>query len=127
MLRTIRSYSLPIEAQIAKAKLESEGIPVFLADENTINMQWLYSNAMGGVRLQVPDPYVDQALTILSVDESEIVENQEGYDAILCEACGSKNTRIYQKGKRMALSQIKNDIIPVFICFFQLILEMCIL
>ncbi|OVZ14779.1 hypothetical protein CDO47_30295, partial [Pseudomonas aeruginosa] len=24
------------------------------ADEHTINMQWLYSNALGGVRLQVP-------------------------------------------------------------------------
>lgn len=95
MLRTIATYSFPYEAQIARAKLDSEGIPAFVADEQTINMQWLYSNAMGGVRLQVPEVFVQQALELLSEDSSEIVEQQQGYDVSPCTVCGSKNTEPY--------------------------------
>tara|TARA_R100001143_G_scaffold755_1_gene2242 strand:- start:4968 stop:5165 length:198 start_codon:yes stop_codon:yes gene_type:complete len=49
MLKTVATFSFPHEAHIARAKLESEGIPALVADEHTINMQWLYSNALGGV------------------------------------------------------------------------------
>lgn len=65
MLVTIASYSMPYEAHIAKSRLDSEGIPAFMADEHTINMQWLYSNALGGVKLQVPEPYAEAAIEIL--------------------------------------------------------------
>lgn len=65
MLVTICRYSFPYEAHVARALLESEGIPVFLADEHTINMQWLYSDALGGVRLQVPEAFVERAVTLL--------------------------------------------------------------
>ena len=68
---TIARYSLAIEAHIARAKLESEGIPAFVADEHTITADWLYSNAMGGVRLQVPESCVEQARTLLATDFSE--------------------------------------------------------
>ena len=44
MMVTIATFSFPYEAQIARAKLDSEGIPATVADEHTINMQWLYSN-----------------------------------------------------------------------------------
>ena len=33
--------------------LESAGIPCYLRDENTVRTQWLWSNLMGGIRLQV--------------------------------------------------------------------------
>jgi len=73
MLTTIASYSFPYEAHIARAKLESEGIPAFVADEHTISMQWLYSNALGGVRLQVADNLRDAALKILNEEKTNIV------------------------------------------------------
>lgn len=71
---TIARYSLPHEAQIARAKLESEGIPVFVADEHTVSVNWLFSNAMGGIRVQVPQEYVAKATELLERDESEAVE-----------------------------------------------------
>ena len=46
----ISKYSFPLDAHIAKASLESEGIPAYIADEHTINMQWLYFDALGNVR-----------------------------------------------------------------------------
>jgi hypothetical protein len=78
---TIARYSLAIEAHIARAKLESEGIPAFVADEHTITADWLYSNAMGGVRLQVPDACVEQARTILATDFSEDLIVEQGHEA----------------------------------------------
>lgn len=102
MLTTVATYSFPYQAQIAKAKLDSEGIPAFIADEQTINMQWLYSNAMGGVRLQVPKVYAQQATELLAEDLSDVVEQQQGNDADTCAACGSTETEPYQTGRRWA-------------------------
>lgn len=71
---TIARYSFPHEAQIARAKLESEGIPVFVADEHTVSVNWLLSSAVGGVRVQVPREYVAKATYILERDDSAAVE-----------------------------------------------------
>jgi hypothetical protein len=40
------------EALMVKSILGSAGIESFLADENVISMNWLWSNALGGVKLQ---------------------------------------------------------------------------
>lgn len=99
---TIASFSFPYEAQIARGKLESEGVPAVVADEHTINMQWLYSDAMGGVKVQVPVPFVDQARQVLGADYSEALVAEQGEDKLLCPQCGSDNTELLVKGKRMA-------------------------
>ena len=75
---TVARFSLPYEAQLARAKLESEGVPAFVADEHTINMQWLFSNALGGVRVQVPNSYGHVAVGILSKDHSEALVREQG-------------------------------------------------
>ncbi|KAA0446357.1 MAG: DUF2007 domain-containing protein [Candidatus Thioglobus sp.] len=74
MLTTVARFSFAHEAYIARAKLESEGIPATLADEHTINMQWLYSNALGGVKVQVPSSCEQQAIAILARDDSDLLE-----------------------------------------------------
>ena len=48
---TVASFEFPADVQILKSKLESEGIPVFLRDENTLNSDPIISNAIGGVKL----------------------------------------------------------------------------
>ncbi len=102
MLVTVSTYSFPYEAQIAWAKLDAENIPAFIADEHTINMQWLYSNALGGVRIQVPEEYADVARDILAEDLCEALVQQEGCDSVACPKCGSKDTEYFQFGKRLA-------------------------
>lgn len=72
---TIARYSLPYEAHLDRARLESEGILSIIADEYTINMQWLYSNAMGGVRLQVDEPDLARAAEILEEDRSGLIDD----------------------------------------------------
>jgi hypothetical protein len=47
-------YSLP-EAQVIQSQLEGSGIETFLPDELTVQNNWLWANAIGGVRVQVPE------------------------------------------------------------------------
>ena len=102
MLVTIARYSLPYEAHIAKSRLDSEGIPAYVADEHTINMQWLWSDALGGVRLQVPEPHVESAMAVVAEDrEQALVETQE-VDTTACPHCGSPDTEYQQIGRRWA-------------------------
>ena len=52
-LVTVRQYRDLAEAQVAKGVLDSAGIACYLRDENALRMQWVWSNLLGGVRLQV--------------------------------------------------------------------------
>lgn len=101
-LVTAGTFSFPLEAEIARATLESEGIPAYVADAHTINMQWLYSNAMGGVRVQVHLKNLDAAKEILSTDYSSLVESEVGNEENgACSICGGV-LEPYTKGKRPA-------------------------
>lgn len=62
----VRAYSKPWEADIARAALEAAEIPVIMKDDNTVSMNWFYSNAIGGVRLEVPEEFAEQAVKLLS-------------------------------------------------------------
>jgi len=84
---TIARYSTPYEANLAKGSLESAGIPVFIADEYTIGMNWLYSNALGGVKVQVPESMAAQAYELLSYNVPTI---EKEYNGLSCPKCGSK-------------------------------------
>lgn len=53
-LVVLARFPLAFEAQIAQARLEASGIPAFLENVNTVNADWLLSNAIGGVSLLVP-------------------------------------------------------------------------
>ena len=52
-------------AHAMRVQLEAAGIPVFLGDELTIAMDWLLSNAIGGVKVQVPESYAEEAARVL--------------------------------------------------------------
>ena len=64
---TVRQYINPSEAELDKTLLEEAGIPVFLADENSMSVG--YGGVLGGVRLQVEDADLERARRVL--DERE--------------------------------------------------------
>ncbi len=101
----IASFSFPLEAHIAKASLEAANIPSSIADEHTINMDWLYSNALGGVRLFVPVEYAEKAKYIIEQDYSDNVDQE--FEKVIeekktCPSCGSKELEAYTFGKKPA-------------------------
>ena len=101
----VERFSFVHEAHIAKANLESAGIHCYLADEFTVNTQWLYSNAIGGVRLMVEEKDIESARVLLGSDFSDALEEQiPPYDNEHehCAYCGSHDVVTYTKGKRPA-------------------------
>lgn len=71
-LVTLAAFSHVLEAHIVKGRLEAEGIWSFVGDENTAVANWLYSNAIGGVKLQVREEDVERAQLILADGPGEI-------------------------------------------------------
>lgn len=62
---TIYTFNYPHEAYVIKGRLESEGIVVLLKDEKTVQAYNFLSNAVGGVKLQVREGDVEEAIEIL--------------------------------------------------------------
>jgi hypothetical protein len=103
-LVTIGRYSTPYEANMVKSQLESAGIPAFVADEYTIGVNWLYSNALGGVKVQVPESLASEAREILAA-ETDAPQTREP-DAEICPECGSKNTEDFLEKRNSFLTWV---------------------
>jgi hypothetical protein len=67
---TVATFDFLPNAEIAKGRLLAEGIRCRLADQHLVQTDWLYSIAVGGIKLQVDASDVDQAQTILEQDFS---------------------------------------------------------
>jgi hypothetical protein len=77
------------DAEVASASLEAAGIPNVLADAQTIGVAWHYSNALGGVRLHVPEASASEARAMLYEPmEVEWPELPDGALDEQCPACG---------------------------------------
>lgn len=62
---TVATFTYPHEAQMLKARLESEGLNVIVKDELTTQVYHFLSPAVGGVKLQVPQEELESALRVL--------------------------------------------------------------
>jgi hypothetical protein len=63
--KTIITFTSPQEAHMAKGYLESQGIKSFILDDMTAQVNFLYSNAIGGVKVLVNDADYEQGIEIL--------------------------------------------------------------
>lgn len=64
-LITIMTFSYAHELAIIRGRLESDGIECFVKDELTAQVNPFYSNAIGGIKLQVRESDLEMALAIL--------------------------------------------------------------
>lgn len=84
----IGSYQYSSEAIIFKGKLESEGIEVFIRDNNTVDANPLYSNAIGGVKLFVNRNDYLKAKDIMSqMSQYSLDDNSK---LLKCPNCGAE-------------------------------------
>lgn len=97
-LTQIASFSDPYVAHLAKLQLESAGIVAVLDGEHHVAMDWMISNAVGGVKLLVDDCDQEAALAVLNEAAAEIDDAQTGDETpddspgIPCPSCGSTDT-----------------------------------
>lgn len=112
----IISFTYPHEAHLVKSLLEDSEIDVILKDEFTVQVNNLYSNAIGGVKLMVEAEKAAEALAILesagyikkdSTEEKISLETFPAEYENLCPYCNSINvTKKSRPGYIFALSII---------------------
>lgn len=62
---TVLTFYYSHQTAIIRGRLEAEGIECFIKDELTAQVNPLYSNAIGGVKLQVRESDLEKAIEIL--------------------------------------------------------------
>jgi rubredoxin len=94
---TLAQFSKPEEAHLLRLRLEAGGVPAFVQDENLVQLNWLYSNAIGGVRVQVFEADLDAAKEILAEHPLD-----ETPTRIPCPHCGSSETMLDEFPRKIA-------------------------
>jgi hypothetical protein len=113
---TLTSFIDPPLAYLAKSRLEFEGIPTWVADDNHINLKWTLSLALGGVKIRVLEPDVEDALKVLNTDCSEALDQIEFPDIEddeQCNKCKSLNLRLYNWTRKAAALTLLTGM-PIF-------------
>jgi Putative prokaryotic signal transducing protein len=82
----INAYTNYVEAHIARGVLEEEGIESWLKDENTVTIDPILTNAIGGIKLMVESSQAQRAVDIL------LRLRNEAKAKVTCPKCGSHNT-----------------------------------
>ena len=107
-LVTIKTFSYDHETILFEPKFKAEGIEYFLADQKTIAIDPLVSNAIGGIKLQVKIEDEERARKLVAeIDannhQSNLgdvieVENQQ-YEKTLdeCPKCKSEEIYLYKQ------------------------------
>ncbi|HET9571008.1 MAG TPA: DUF2007 domain-containing protein [Bacteroidales bacterium] len=119
------SLTFPSEAHMVQGYLESEGVVTILKDEMTTQVNNMYSNAVGGVKVMVREEDFENAQQILKnggyinpekPQKIETVILTTTTDKKLCPFCHSENI-----GKKktpdvitLIISLILNVIFPIF-------------
>jgi len=70
MFTTVAHYTDPIEAHLARGRLQSEGIDAHLGDEHLAVANWEWRLAVGGVKLRVAERDADRARAVLVAMEA---------------------------------------------------------
>ncbi|MYE88646.1 DUF2007 domain-containing protein [Candidatus Poribacteria bacterium] len=128
-LITVTNFSNPTEADPVVAWLESEGIECFVTNEHTITMNWLYSNAIGGVGVQVKAADVERANEILQAvlnpdaaaveptpSDAEMDQESDATSEIRCPQCGSENVYYEKFSRRLVFASwvLLSVLLPFF-------------
>lgn len=84
----LNAYNNYIEAHIAKGVLEEEGIGCWLKDENTVTIDPILTNAVGGIKIMVAKADAERAWEVLER------LRKEQKQTVVCPKCGSHNTEL---------------------------------
>lgn len=93
---TVWSYDNYIPAHIAMGRLKEEGIDCWLKDENTVTLNPIWTNAVGGIKLMVPQPDAKKAWEILET------LRQDHKAELSCPKCGSHNIELVSTPRKAA-------------------------
>jgi DNA-directed RNA polymerase subunit RPC12/RpoP len=95
-LTTIATFREPLEAHMFCDRLQVEGIPAMIAQECHVSVNWPWSTALGGVKVQVPRSWAREARLVearcVAGDfKAELVAELGDLDDLKCPVCGSNH------------------------------------
>ncbi|MFS4415909.1 DUF2007 domain-containing protein [Maribacter sp. 2307ULW6-5] len=93
----LAAFEYVADVQAIKGRLEAEGIPVFLRDENILNSDPLISHAIGGVKLLVHAKDRERAQEIY--DEIRAYAQDHLGHPIVCPNCKATKSEVYYSRK----------------------------
>jgi len=126
-LKTVQTFTYPVQAHIVKTFLSANGIESIIHDEFTVQVNNFYSNAIGGVKLLVDSNeyeiaqkhLVNGAFIVPKENQKEQavekVENIE--DKSVCPFCNSDN--IGDKNELSIVSVLLYFVISVLLPIFK--------
>lgn len=88
-----QTFTDPVNAHIVKGLLDDNGIESFISDENIVTVNPLYSNAVGGVKLNVFEKDIPRVNSLLNsgITQAETEPEEKSENSILCPRCHSDN------------------------------------
>lgn len=92
----LQSFNNYMDAHLLMTRLESEEIECWLQDENTVTINPIWTNAVGGIKLLVKKSDFARASAIFR----EIENNRR--EAIECPRCKSHNTELVSTPRKAA-------------------------
>ncbi len=99
-LVTVARFVDPPSAHLARGLLEANGIDSFVFNEHYVGMDWLHSQAIGGVELRVAREQAEQARALLAdpprAPAPVFDAREEGDDErarLTCPSCGAREVR----------------------------------
>ena len=114
-LVTLKTYRDPWEAYCLRGRLEAEGVPAFILNDQHICTNWTASTALGGVRVQVPAHLAGEAQAVWEgvVDntyQAQLARLFGDIDERRCPACGATDI-----GRRASGGEI---VFAIFVMLF---------
>lgn len=101
---TVATFSKPEDAHLLRLRLGAGGVDAYVQDENMVQMNWLYSNAIGGVRVQIAETDLEAAREIVAappVGKGEVAALSEA-ELTVCPECSSTGTAPDEGPRRFA-------------------------
>jgi DNA-directed RNA polymerase subunit RPC12/RpoP len=87
----IKTFDSYISANIWLGRFLDGGIDCYLKDENSVTLNPVWSNAIGGIKLCVRDEQVEEAKKIMRQMEFELLQS------LKCPKCGAANVQYISK------------------------------
>ncbi len=91
----IASFDFAADAQILKGKLEAEGIPAFMQNENTLNAE----NPRNAIKLQVYSKDKEKAIEIYNEIRAYAIDDDG--NPIACPNCKATKSEAYYERKSL--------------------------
>ena len=92
---TVASFTKAEDAYLLRSRLQAAGIPAFIQNEYISQMYWLYTNAVGGVTVEIDESDREAAQELLTNT------SEERTASITCPFCDSTDTEWQDWSRRL--------------------------